>query len=286
MTGSKTAKKKKTPSAADSPELKAVQAWVAEGLKAGDLASHVGRDCQDTTPRLQLLGRLYLLLKRWPSEGASDEQMQQLQQLLEQAADEHGASAATGHQPSLVLVWAAVQAFSKLAAGGSDQQLQWCKALIGFVQPTLKALEAQPWLEQWQPPLDYPAAPEQEPAAKNPQRLAATLGTDMLLCYKDARMQAMLSRDPDTPKEPTIKSLSSLIAELEAVSVSAAYAASTHAAAAVCWRCTLPWSGTACCKQHTASVFSSKAGQAPPTPVLPGASPHALVRCVSHSTHL
>lgn len=293
MAGSKTAKKKKS-SAADSPELKAVQAWVAEGLKAsgsGDLASHVGRDCQDTTPRLQLLGRLYLLLKRWPSEGASDEQMQQLQELLKQAVAEYEALEATGQKPSLVLVWTAVQACSKLAAGhkaggDSDQQLQWCKYIINSVQHTLKALEAQPWLEQWQPPLDYPAAPEQDPAAKNPQRLAATLGTEMLLCYKDARMEAMRSGDPETPKQPTIKCLSSLIAGLEAVSVSAAHAASTHDSCCLAMHTAMVW-GTTCCKQHTASAFPSKAGQAPPTPVLPAASAHAsCIACHTAPTSL
>lgn len=194
MAGSKTAAKKKKPSAADSQELKRVQAWVADGLQVTDvsaLVTFVGQNCQGTSPRLQLLGSLYLLLKKWPStvKDVTPELLNQLEELQSKASKELEPSA-SGQKPALVWGWAALVALGKLGAAASGEiQKQLFGKVVATLQPTLKVTDPQGWLDQWQLPQEFPAAAEQGAAAGNPQQLAAALGYELLRAYVEALMR-------------------------------------------------------------------------------------------------
>lgn len=203
MAGGKTAAKKKKPSAADSPELKRVQSWVAEGLKARDLndvLKHVGQACQELPQGVQLLGSVYLLLKKWPSVKDVSSQLQQLmQKLATKAANDHDAATALGQKPSIVLIWAAVQGLSKsaVAADGAIQE-QLYDRIVRLMQPSLKLItDPQRWLDQWQTPQDYPGPAEQDyPAqAKNSQQLAAVLSSEAVRSFALAGMKAGADKD-------------------------------------------------------------------------------------------
>jgi hypothetical protein len=216
MAGGKTAAKKKKPSAADSPEIKRVQAWVADGLKArdlNDLLKHVGEASQELPQGVQLLGCLHLLLKRWPSgkDAIPSQLLQLLQQLATKAANDHDAATALGQKPSIVLVWAAVQGLLKVAAAHSSVEQQFYDRIAKLIKPSLKqSADPQRWLDQWQGPHDYPGSAEQDFPGKTQQQLAAVLGSEAVAGFLHAGFRAGFDKEMTAPGLSLKKSLDEL----------------------------------------------------------------------------
>jgi hypothetical protein len=227
MAGGKTAAKKKKPPAADSPELKRVQAWVADGLKArdlNDLLKHVGQASQEPPQGVQLLGSLYLLLKKWPAgkDAVPSQLLQLMHQLAFKAANDHDAATALVQKPSIVLVWAAVQGLLKVAgaADGAKQQ-QAYERIAKLLKPSLKqSADPQRWLDQWQGPQDFPGSAEQDyPVAKSQAQLATVLGSEVVSGFLHAAIKA----DPDKGFDQDMKKAGfSLKKSLDELAVSSA----------------------------------------------------------------
>lgn len=239
MAGGKTAAKRskqKQSSDGTSAELKAVQAWVAEGLQLIDvlkpsaLSKHVAEKCQGSSSRQVLLGGLYLLLKGWAKDAPADVQLQ-LEQLVSRAEPE--IKAAAGQQPSLVMHWAVSQARLKIADACSDaaKQRDFWEPLLVDLHSLMTTTDPQQWLEQLQPPVDYPAAADDDAAAKGTQQqLAAALGAEVVHAYQTAKLKLQKEMDKEAMK--LCKALKDLA---QTVSVSGA-CADLSAAAAQCPR--------------------------------------------------
>lgn len=206
MAGGKTAaKRSKQKQGSDGlgTELKAVQAWVAEGLQLSDvtaLSKHVAEKCQGSSSRQVLLGGLYLLLKGWAKDVPADVQLQ-LEQLVSRAQQEM--ETAAGQKPSLVMHWAVSQARHKIAdtCGDAAKQRELWDVLVHSLHPLMPTTDPQQWLHQLQPPVDYPAAADDDAVAKGTQQqLAAALGAEVVHAYQTAKLKLQKEMDKEAMK--------------------------------------------------------------------------------------
>jgi hypothetical protein len=197
MAGGKTAAKARKKPTSDA-ELRAVQAWVAEGLRSSD-ASSVARLVAakwegSSSTRPALLGGLYLLLKKGGTTPTGVV-LKQLHQLTDRALQEwkEASKTAPGQKQSVVLAWAAFKGLATVTEGSQlaeEEQQELREKLVIGLHSLVQEADPQLWVEQWQPPVDFPAAADDDAAARGtPQQLVAHLGADLVQTYLNAKVR-------------------------------------------------------------------------------------------------